>query len=86
MLIWCQLSGCGVATGTSGMPQMCGSGARLLTVMSQIVQVVSMLEVPIMLGSLSFQSNDVSGEQNSVFLFCAGQDSRRDQVHKTRTK
>ena len=28
-------------------------------------------EVPMMLGSVSFQSNEVSGAQNSVFLFCA---------------
>ena len=48
--------------------------------MSQMVQVVSMDEVPMMLGSVSFQSKEVSGAQNSVFLFCAdrreGQDAR----------
>ena len=35
-----------------------------------MVHVVSMDEVPMMEGSASFQSNDVSGAQNSVFLFC----------------
>eukprot|EP00966_Prymnesium_polylepis_P075971 1761267-Prymnesium_polylepis.1 len=39
--------------------------------MSQMVQVVSIEQVPMMFGSCSFQSNDVSGAQNSVFLFCA---------------
>ena len=38
--------------------------------MSQMVQVVSMEEVPKRLGSVSFQSKDVRGAQNSVFLFC----------------
>lgn len=38
--------------------------------MSQIVQVVSMLDVPSLLGSVSFQSNDVKGAQYSLFLFC----------------
>ena len=38
--------------------------------MSQMVQVVSMLEVPRRFGSVSFQSNDVNGAQNSLFLFC----------------
>uniref|UniRef100_A0A2P2PYB2 Uncharacterized protein MANES_11G072300 n=1 Tax=Rhizophora mucronata TaxID=61149 RepID=A0A2P2PYB2_RHIMU len=37
--------------------------------MSQIVQVVSMLEVPMRLGSASFQSNEVMGPQQSLFLF-----------------
>ena len=41
------------------------------TSMSQMVQVVSMLEVPSLLGSVSFQSKDVSGAQNSLFLFCS---------------
>lgn len=36
----------------------------------QIVQVVSILEVPIKFGSTSFQSNDVNGAQKSEFLFC----------------
>lgn len=36
----------------------------------QIVQVVSILDVPIKFGSTSFQSNDVSGAQKSEFLFC----------------
>ena len=40
------------------------------TSMSQMVQVVSMLEVPSLLGSVSFQSKDVRGAQNSLFLFC----------------
>jgi hypothetical protein len=35
----------------------------------QIVQVVSILDVPIRFGSTSFQSNDVSGAQKSEFLF-----------------
>ena len=38
--------------------------------MSQMVQVVSILDVPSRFGSVSFQSNDVSGAQNSLFLFC----------------
>lgn len=40
--------------------------------MSQMVQVVSILDVPNRFGSVSFQSNDVSGAQNSLFLFCFG--------------
>jgi hypothetical protein len=36
----------------------------------QMVHVVSMLDVPTIDGSVSFQSNDVSGAQNSLFLFC----------------
>ena len=57
--------------------------------MSQIVQVVSMLDVPKRLGSVSFQSKDVSGAQNSLFLFwhapkepshCARLQSRGSQV------
>ena len=39
--------------------------------MSQMVQVVSMEDVPRRLRSVSFQSKDVSGAQNSLFLFCA---------------
>lgn len=35
-----------------------------------IVQVVSMLEAPRRLGSVSFQSKEVRGAQNSEFLFC----------------
>ena len=38
--------------------------------MSQMVHVVSMLDVPRRFGSVSFQSKDVSGAQNSLFLFC----------------
>ena len=38
--------------------------------MSQMVQVVSMLDVPSLFGSVSFQSKDVRGAQNSLFLFC----------------
>lgn len=37
---------------------------------SQIVQVVSMLDVPIIFGSASFQSNEVRGAQYSLFVFC----------------
>ena len=40
------------------------------TSMSQMVHVVSMLEVPSRFGSVSFQSKDVRGAQNSLFLFC----------------
>ena len=36
-----------------------------------MVQVVSMLEAPRMLGSVSFQSKEVRGAQNSEFLFCS---------------
>ena len=36
--------------------------------MSQMVQVVSMLEVPKRLGSVSFQSKEVRGAQYSEFL------------------
>ena len=36
-----------------------------------MVHVVSMLDVPKRFGSVSFQSNDVSGAQNSLFLFCS---------------
>ncbi len=38
--------------------------------MSQMVHVVSMLDVPSLLGSVSFQSKAVRGAQNSLFLFC----------------
>jgi hypothetical protein len=34
-----------------------------------MVQVVSILDVPIKFGSISFQSNDVKGAQKSEFLF-----------------
>ena len=34
-----------------------------------MVQVVSMLDVPTMFGSVSFQSNEVRGAQNSEFRF-----------------
>lgn len=34
-------------------------------------QVVSIEDVPIMFGSVSFQSNDVRGAQYSLFEFCA---------------
>jgi hypothetical protein len=39
------------------------------TSMFQIVQVVSIDEVPSIEGSVSFQSKEVSGAQNSEFLF-----------------
>jgi hypothetical protein len=52
--------------------------------MSQIVQVVSMLEVPMRLGSASFQSNEVSGAQNSLSRCCAApapaQSAPRDSI------
>ncbi len=44
----------------------------LPTSMSQMVQVVSMDEVPRRLGSASFQSKEVSGAANSDCLFCVG--------------
>ncbi len=40
--------------------------SNIITVTSQIVQVVSTELVPIMLGSVSFQSNEVSGAQYSA--------------------
>ena len=40
----------------------------LLTSSPHIVHVVSILEAPKMFGSVSFQSNEVSGAQNSEFL------------------
>jgi hypothetical protein len=43
-----------------------------------MMQVVSIDEVPMMFGSVSFQSNEVSGAQNSVFLFCHCAVGRRD--------
>lgn len=46
-------------------------GSKITCVVSrpQIVQVVSILDVPIKFGSTSFQSNDVNGAQKSEFLF-----------------
>jgi hypothetical protein len=41
----------------------------IVTSRPHIVQVVSILDVPIKLGSTSFQSNDVNGAQKSEFLF-----------------
>jgi hypothetical protein len=41
----------------------------IFTSRPHIVQVVSILDVPIKLGSISFQSNDVNGAQKSEFLF-----------------
>jgi hypothetical protein len=40
------------------------------TLMSQIVHVVSIDDVPKILVSVMFQSNDVNGAQNSEFLVC----------------
>ena len=48
----------------------CERGPQKHTSMSQMVQVVSMLDVPSRFGSVSFQSKDVNGAQNSLFLFC----------------
>jgi hypothetical protein len=48
-----------------------------LASMSQIVHVVSMLDVPTRLGSMSFQSKDVSGAQKSLFLFCEAAERAR---------
>ena len=47
-----------------------GGRERLVTSSPHIVQVVSMLEAPRRLGSVSFQSKEVRGAQNSEFLFC----------------
>ena len=44
-----------------------------LTSMSQIVHVVSMLDVPRRFKSVSFQSKDVKGALNSLFLVCKSQ-------------
>ena len=41
----------------------------LCTSSPHIVHVVSILDVPTMLGSVSFQSNDVNGAQNSELRF-----------------
>jgi hypothetical protein len=41
------------------------------TVMSQIVHVVSILDVPTIVGSDSFQSKEVNGAQNSECRFCS---------------
>ena len=43
-------------------------------------EVVSMEEVPMMFGSCSFQSNDVSGAQNSVFLLLFSSASKRTDL------
>ena len=40
------------------------------TWMSQIVTVVSIDDVAMRVGSITFQSNDVNGAQNSELLFC----------------
>ena len=42
---------------------------QIKTSRPQMVQVVSIDDVPIRFGSISFQSNDVSGAQKSEFLF-----------------
>jgi hypothetical protein len=44
-------------------------GNFIFTSRPHIVQVVSILDVPIKFGSISFQSNDVKGAQKSEFLF-----------------
>ena len=44
----------------------------LEAVTSQMVHVVSIDDVPIRFGSISFQSKDVSGAQKSEDLFCVG--------------
>ena len=55
----------------------------------QMVQVVSMEEVPRMLGSTSFQSKDVNGAQKSEFLLLfrrhsnLGVKRRRDAMDET---
>jgi len=47
----------------------------VLVSMSQIVQVVSILDVPMMVGSSSFQSKEVSGAQYSLFLLLFSSDT-----------
>ena len=47
-----------------------------------MVQVVSILEVPRILVSVSFQSNDVSGAQYSELLFCKKQQQSTLTVHE----
>lgn len=49
--------------------QLQAAATCVRTSMFQIVHVVSIDEVPILFGSASFQSNDVSGAQNSDVLF-----------------
>ena len=49
----------------------------------QMVHVVSILEVPIIRGSASFQSKDVRGAQNSLVLFCAKCKPRPQAQHNT---
>ena len=53
-----------------------------------MVQVVSILEVPKMLMSVSFQSNDVSGAQYSELLFCSvtGKCFTMNNVDDSKTK
>ena len=59
-----------------------GNAGGTCTSISQMVHVVSMLDVPKRLGSVSFQSKDVSGAQNSLFLFCT---CHKQRVIKTVT-
>ena len=50
-----------------------------LTCSSQIVQVVSMLEVLRILVSVSFQSNDVNGAQYPELLFCVNNNNSNNK-------
>ena len=50
-----------------------------------MVHVVSMLEAPRRLGSVSFQSKEVRGAQNSEFLFC-GEGGREREREREREK
>ena len=45
-----------------------------------MVQVVSILEVPRILVSVSFQSNDVSGAQYSELLFCNNNNNNSNNI------
>lgn len=49
----------------------------------QMVQVVSMLEAASKLGSVSFQSKEVRGAQNSEFLFYKTEEWKRSGTTQT---
>ena len=58
-----------VRTYTEETDVTCVMYSYIRTSSDQMVQVVSILEAANKLGSVSFQSNDVSGAQNSELLF-----------------
>ena len=58
----------------------------VLTSSPHIVQVVSILDAPSILGSVSFQSNDVKGAQNSEFLLCGIINNLKILLNKERKK